>query len=407
MPNKHNEDRRHHIANKSMKVTNWAEYNDGLRRRGSLTLWITEEAIATWQAPALLTRGGQSHYSDTAIETNVLIRAAFRMPLRQAQGLMMSVFELLEVGLAVPNFSTVSRRSAKLPSISVGRLPTGPLHVVIDSTGLKVFGASQWMAEKHGHRSRRCWRKLHLALDANTNQIVACVLASQDVDDPSQVGPLLDQISADIEIDQVTADGAYNGEPTCKTILDRQCDIAVVIPPRAGALPSQADGRSVQTALDVALTTGATGFAGGFSGLATAYTSLVYQTMADAVSEGVATMQTAGFNPDVVAISPADWLAIVVKKGTANDHYLSGSYLGTMPMEMRGLRVVPSPTVAAGKALLMDSSHSELLAVEGFSVEVAYSGDDFTKNLITVLGEMRVIPVFRTAGSMRLVTPKA
>jgi hypothetical protein len=147
MPNKHNEDRRHHIAKKSMKVTNWAEYNAGLRRRGSLTLWVTEETIAAWQAPARLTRGGQSHYSDTAIETNPLIRATFRMPLRQAQGLMMSVFELLEVGLAVPDFSTVSRRSAKLPSISLGRLPTGPLHVVIDSTGLKVFGAGQWLAE--------------------------------------------------------------------------------------------------------------------------------------------------------------------------------------------------------------------------------------------------------------------
>jgi hypothetical protein len=109
MPNKHNEDRRHHIAKKSMKVTNWTEYNAGLRRRGSLTLWVAEETIAAWQALARLTRGGQSHYSDTAIETNLLIRAAFRMPLRQAQGLMMSVFELLEVGLAVPN----SRRSTE------------------------------------------------------------------------------------------------------------------------------------------------------------------------------------------------------------------------------------------------------------------------------------------------------
>lgn len=117
--------------------------------------------------------------------------------------------------------------------------------MVIDSTGLKVFGAGQWLAEKHGQRSRRCWRKLHLALDTNTNQIVACVLTPQDMDDPSQVGPLLDQIPAHIEIDQVTADGAYDGEATYKAILDRQGDIAVVIPPRAGALPSQADGSIV------------------------------------------------------------------------------------------------------------------------------------------------------------------
>lgn len=165
--------------------------------------------------------------------------------------------------------------------------------------------------------------------------------------------------------------------------------------------------RSVDTALDAALYGGATGFVGGIEGLATAYTSLVYQTMADAVSEGVATMQLAGFNPDVVALSPSDWLAVVVKKGTANDHYLSGNYLGAMPQEMRGLRVVLSPSVDAGKALLMDSSHVELLVVDDFSVELAYDGNDFTKNLVTMLGELRAIPIFLTTGAARLITPKA
>lgn len=165
--------------------------------------------------------------------------------------------------------------------------------------------------------------------------------------------------------------------------------------------------RSVGTALDVALCNGATGFVGGFEALATPYTSLLYQAMADAVSEGVATMQTAGFNPDVVTLNPADWLAIVVKRGTANDHYLSGNYLGAMPSEMRGLKVVLSPSVDVGKALLMDSSHSDLLVVDQFSIEVAFSGDDFTQNLVTILGEVRVIPVFRSVGSARLITPKA
>ncbi|ABD70549.1 hypothetical protein Rfer_2837 [Rhodoferax ferrireducens T118] len=165
--------------------------------------------------------------------------------------------------------------------------------------------------------------------------------------------------------------------------------------------------RSVGTALDVALVNGATGFAGGFESLATAYTSLVYTALVDAISEGVATMQAAGFNPDVVAVAPADWLAVVVAKGTANDHYLSGNYLGAMPSEMRGLRVVLSPSVDAGKALLLDSAHSELLVVDNFSVQIGYENDDFTKNLVSILGEMRVIPVFRTVGSARLITPKA
>lgn len=165
--------------------------------------------------------------------------------------------------------------------------------------------------------------------------------------------------------------------------------------------------RSVNTALDVALTTGGTGFVGGFAALATASTSLIYTALVDTISEGVSVMQTEGFAPDVVAVSPADWLAIVVAKGVANDHYLSGNYLSAMPAEMRGLRVVLSPSVAAGKALLIDSTHCELQVVDGFTVEVGYVGDDFTNNLATILGELRAIPIFRSVGAMRLLTPKA
>jgi HK97 family phage major capsid protein len=166
--------------------------------------------------------------------------------------------------------------------------------------------------------------------------------------------------------------------------------------------------RSVASALDAALVNGVAAPAfGGFETLATSYTSLVYTALVDAISEGVATMQTSGFVPDVVALNPADWLAIATAKGTANDHYLSGNYLGAMPMEMRGLRVVLSPSVDAGKGLVIDSTHSELLVADNFTVEIGYSGTQFVQNLATVLGEMRVIPVFRTTGSARLITPKA
>jgi hypothetical protein len=164
--------------------------------------------------------------------------------------------------------------------------------------------------------------------------------------------------------------------------------------------------RAVGAALDDCLVAGGTGFAG-FEALATSYTSLVYSGMVDAISEGVSFMQVAGFQPDVVAFNPVDWLAVLVKTGVANDHYLSGDYLGAMPMEMRGLRVVLSPGITSGKGLLLDTSQSELVTVDDFSVEVAYSGDDFTKNLVTVLGELRVAPVFRAVGSARLITPKA
>jgi hypothetical protein len=185
----------------------------------------------------LTTPGGQPLYSNVAIETSLLLRAAFKLPLRQTEGLMGSVFQLLNVDLAVPDHSTVSRRAMTLPSISPGHLPDGPLLVLIDSTGLKVHGAGEWLTEKHGARVHRSWRKLHLAVDANNNMIVASILTEKEVDDPSQVLPLLDQFSG--EITQVTADGAYDGEPTYQVIAARSADITVVIPPRATAVPSE------------------------------------------------------------------------------------------------------------------------------------------------------------------------
>jgi len=164
--------------------------------------------------------------------------------------------------------------------------------------------------------------------------------------------------------------------------------------------------RSVAVALDAALVDGvvAPAFAG-FEALATASTSAVYSALPDAVSEGVAAMQVAGFVPDVVALAPSDWLAVTTATGS-DGHYLGGTYLGVMPMQMRGLRVVLSPSVEAGKALVIDSSHAELLIVDGFTIELGYVDQDFTKNLVTILGEMRAIPVFRSVGAARLVTPK-
>ncbi|MDO8773163.1 MAG: IS5 family transposase [Burkholderiaceae bacterium] len=150
--------------------------------------------------------------------------------------MMASIFELLGVELKAPDHSTVSRRAMVMKSVSKRCvLPADPAHILIDSTGLKVFGAGEWLQEKHGRKSCRSWRKLHLAMDANTGLIVASVLTEQDVDDPSQVGPLIDQIAH--EIGQVTADGAYDGEPTYDTIAKRDSQIKVAIPPRATAQP--------------------------------------------------------------------------------------------------------------------------------------------------------------------------
>jgi IS5 family transposase len=248
MPNKHNADRRHHFGKMKFKVRNWASYEAGLRRRGSLTLWVTDEAIAKWQAPPRQSPGGQAHYSDMAIETALMLRLTFHLPLRQTEGFMESIFALLGMTVSAPDHSTLSRRATTLPSVSLGRMPDGPLHVLIDSTELKVYGAGEWLQEKHGARARRSWRKLHLAVDAASGMIVAQTLTEKEIGDPSQVGPLLDQIQGDVE--QVTADGAYDGAPNYQTVAQHGAHIRIVIPPHvtavlsdeAGHGPSQRDG---------------------------------------------------------------------------------------------------------------------------------------------------------------------
>jgi Transposase DDE domain len=241
MPYKHNADRRHHIPKMSFKVQNWPEYEAGLRRRGSLTLWIEDTALECWQTCG---PGGQARYSDAAIQTSLMMRTAFKLPLRQAEGLITSVLTLMDLTISAPDHTTVSRRAVKLAVIQPAPVPYGPLHVLIDSTGLQVYGAGQWLEAKHGAKARRQWRKLHLAVDAASGMIVAQTLTDQDADDPSQVAPLLDQI--DGRIGRVTADGAYDGVPTYKTIATHGDDIEVVIPPRSTAISSGEVGSPTQ-----------------------------------------------------------------------------------------------------------------------------------------------------------------
>jgi transposase len=173
-----------------------------------------------------------------------MLRAAFKLPLRQTEGLMTSVLSLMGLTISTPDHTTVSRRAVTLPVIQATSVPHGPLHLLIDSTGLQVYGAGQWLEAKHGAKSRRKWRKLHLAVNPAIGMIVAQTLTDQDTDDPSQVAPLLDQI--DDPIGQVTADGAYDGAATYQTIAQYGDGIEVVIPPRSTSIPSGKPGPPTQ-----------------------------------------------------------------------------------------------------------------------------------------------------------------
>jgi hypothetical protein len=236
MPYKVNEKRRHRIPKARYRVQNWRDYDAALRRRGDLTVWVTAAAMAAWAPPRSGRRGRPQQYSAIAIETGLMLRLAFGRPWRQTEGMLASILRLLGLDLPVPDHTTFSRRSADLTVAKTVRTATGPVNVVIDSTGLKVFGAGEWQREKHGGQGHRTWRKLHLAVDPDTGEIVASELTTTEDGDASQVGPLLDQISGPIA--SVTADGAYDGEPVYRTIAERDPAAAVIIPPRSTAVPS-------------------------------------------------------------------------------------------------------------------------------------------------------------------------
>jgi hypothetical protein len=240
LPFKLNQDRRHHIPRQKHKVTNWAEYDASLRRRGSLTVWFTDEAIRAWRAEPRTTRGGQRWYSPLAILTALTLRAVFRLAFRQAEGLISSVIGLLGLDLPIPDHTTLCRRAATLevPRRQSGSGRDGePVHLLVDSTGLKLCGAGEWLHERHGTRTRRSWRKLHIGLDADTGRIMAATLTNPDVDDAAQVEPLLDQVPESVA--SFTGDGAYDQESVSADIAERHPAAAIIVPPRSTAVPSK------------------------------------------------------------------------------------------------------------------------------------------------------------------------
>ena len=164
MPHKANVAQRHKIPKARYRIKNWSVYDAALRDRGDLTLWVTPAALAAWHPPRIGQRGRSPTYSDVAIETGTMLRLAFGRPWRQTEGLLRSVARLMNLEIGVPDHTTLSRRSAAMPLAMDLARAKGPVHVVVDSTGLKVYGAGEWQQAKHGRRARRSWRKLHVSI---------------------------------------------------------------------------------------------------------------------------------------------------------------------------------------------------------------------------------------------------
>jgi hypothetical protein len=242
MPYKANEARRHRIPRARFKVTNWPEYDGALQRRGSLTVWVTPEALAAWHPPRSGRRGRPRDCSEVAIETGHLLHLAFGRPWRQTEGLLRSLAGLLGVGVGVPDHTTFSRRSPGLALAgSLARAQrTGPVRVVIDVTGLKVYGAGEWLAETHGGRGKRTWRKLHLAVDPGSGEILASELTTTEEGDAALAGPLLDQSPAPSPrsppVGRTTASRSTAPSPRTSPIRPRRWSSRPA-PPRCRARP--------------------------------------------------------------------------------------------------------------------------------------------------------------------------
>ena len=209
------------------RIRNWPEYEAGLKRRGDLTVWLSTSALDAWRAPANGKPGGQRKYSELAIETALTIRMVFHLPLRQTEGFLRGLTEMLEVELPIPDHTTLSRRLEKLDDIQFRRLPTDqPIHLLIDSTGLRIHVGHLRKPPK-----RRAWRKLHLAVDADTGEIIASDLTARRTADCARVPVLIEQI--DDRVASVSADGAYDTMAVYEAAHGRNRGraVRVLIPP--------------------------------------------------------------------------------------------------------------------------------------------------------------------------------
>jgi IS5 family transposase len=195
-------------------------------------MWITEDAVQTWQVVELESKRGHPRtYTDTAIATMATLQEIYHLGLRQTEGLMASIGKLLHLEVAIPDYSTLSRRRATLEIALPRTRRTEALHVVVDSTGVKVFGEGEWKVRQHGYTRRRTWRKIHVGVDEASGEIVAAVVTTNDWHDSQLLPDLLDQV--DEEIKQVSGDGAYDRRRCYDAIGDRHAQ--ATIPPQHNA----------------------------------------------------------------------------------------------------------------------------------------------------------------------------
>jgi IS5 family transposase len=213
------------------RTRNWKQYNTALINRGRITLWINPEVVKAWKAQSDGLPHKQKLYSDLSIQTVLTLKVLFKLPFRAAQGLAMDLLKILGLDLTCPHYSTLSRR-AKTLQIDLGvRKTEGPIHLLVDSTGVKVAGEGEWKTRQWKAEYHRTWIKLHLGLDRNSGQIMAAVVTDAKGGDPDHFPDVLDAVEGDIE--KVGADGIYDSIDNFRRIAERGA--TPIIPARINA----------------------------------------------------------------------------------------------------------------------------------------------------------------------------
>ncbi|MCP4363804.1 MAG: IS5 family transposase [Planctomycetes bacterium] len=223
------------------KIINWPEYNQALVNRGSITFWFDRDIEKVWfhKKTGPTGRGLDKTFSDAALQACLMLRMHYKLTLRSMEGFVNSLFALLGLALSCPDYTLFSKGRGRQLQVAIARrLPKGPVDIVVDSTGLKVYGEGEWKVRKHGVSKRRTWRKLHLGINPDNHDIVMVELTKETVSDCEVFPDLMEQLG-DQPIGQVSGDGAYDNHPCYDAILERGG--TPVIPPRKDAVEWEAD----------------------------------------------------------------------------------------------------------------------------------------------------------------------
>lgn len=214
------------------RVRNWSEYDQALVQRGSITFWLSDDFEKAWLYTGEKQRGSQFDYSDKAIEIMLTIKEVFHLSNRGVEGFVRSLFGMMNIQLPVPDHTTLSKRG-KILKVKLPRKVSGSLKLVMDSTGLKIYGEGEWKVRKHGYSKRRTWRKLHLGTDPESGKIQAALLTENNVSDDAVVKDLLEQIEQTLLA--CAADGAYDKRKVYDALNKHSPAVEILIPPRKDA----------------------------------------------------------------------------------------------------------------------------------------------------------------------------